>query len=384
LSRDQLGISPTAVVYEYISGFIGLLDPYSAYLTAGEYQEIMSQIEGNLIGLGVELWAEGNELRIVEVFPGGPAADAGLTKGDRLIEIGGLRVAEVGAKRAADLLRGPENSTVKLIYERAVQGQLESEVRRRRVEVPSVSSASIVDQTNGIGYLRISNFQKTTSREVDDALRVLYGQGLKSLIIDLRRNPGGLLDSAVEIADRFLFSGTIVKTRGRNGQENHNYTANVPGTWEVPLMVMIDEDSASASEIFAGAIRDQKRGLIVGRTSYGKGSVQGVFHNELAEGGMRLTVSKFFSPAGYAISARGIIPHVLFEEANQPPLDRTVGKIPVSTGTARPNATDGFLANSPSNAGVSTNEPLKDQDAIDLQRAIELARTELPKIARAR
>jgi carboxyl-terminal processing protease len=298
LSRDQLGISPTAVVYEYISGFIGLLDPYSAYLTAGEYQEIMSQIEGNLIGLGVELWAEGNELRIVEVFPGGPAADAGLTKGDRLIEIGGLRVAEVGAKRAADLLRGPENSTVKLIYERAVQGQLESEVRRRRVEVPSVSSASIVDQTNGIGYLRISNFQKTTSREVDDALRVLYGQGLKSLIIDLRRNPGGLLDSAVEIADRFLFSGTIVKTRGRNGQENHNYTANVPGTWEVPLMVMIDEDSASASEIFAGAIRDQKRGLIVGRTSYGKGSVQGVFHNELAEGGMRLTVSKFFSPAG--------------------------------------------------------------------------------------
>jgi len=383
-ARDQLGIPPTAVVYEYISGFVGLLDPYSAYLTAGEYQEIMSQIEGNLIGLGVELWAEGNELRIVEVFPGGPAADAGLTKGDRLLEIGGLRVAEIGAKRAADLLRGPENSTVKLIYDRLARGQLESEVRRRRVDVPSVSSASIVDPANGIGYLRISNFQKTTSREVDDALRLLYSQGLKSLIIDLRRNPGGLLDSAVEIADRFLFTGTIVKTRGRNGQENHNYTANVPGTWEVPLMVMIDEDSASASEIFAGAIRDQKRGLIVGRTSYGKGSVQGVFHNELAEGGMRLTVSKFFSPAGYALSARGIIPHISFAEPSQPPVDRMVGKIPVSTGSTRSAAGDGFRSDTTSNAVVATNPPQVDQDAIDLQRAIEIARTELPKVVRLR
>ncbi len=378
MARDQLGIPPTAVVYEYISGFIGLLDPYSAYLTAGEYQEIMSQIEGNLIGLGVELWAEGNELRIVEVFPGGPAADAGLTKGDRLVEIGGLSVSEIGAKRAADLLRGPENSTVKLKYDRYARGLLESEVRRRRVEVPSVSSASIVDSTNGIGYLRISNFQKTTSREVDDALRSLYGQGLKSLIIDLRRNPGGLLDSAVEIADRFLFSGTIVKTRGRNGQENHNYTANVPGTWEVPLMVMIDEDSASASEIFAGAIRDQKRGLIVGRTSYGKGSVQGVFHNELAEGGMRLTVSKFFSPAGYAISARGIIPHISFDEPIM------VRKIPVSTGSTRPTTGDGFSTDVPSKVGIPNDPSPEDSDADDLQRAIEIARTELPKVARLR
>ncbi len=383
-ARDQIGLPPTAVIYEYISGFIGLLDPYSAYLTAGEYQEIMSQIEGNLIGLGVELWAEGNELRIVEVFPGGPAADAGLTKGDRLLEIGGLRVVDVGAKRAADLLRGPENSTVKLVFEREARGQFESEVRRRRVEVPSVSSAAIVDSTAGIGYLRISNFQKTTSREVDDALRLLYGQGIKSLIIDLRRNPGGLLDSAVEIADRFLFSGPIVSTRGRNGQENHNYTAKMPGTWELPLMVMIDEDSASASEIFAGAIRDQKRGLIVGHTSYGKGSVQGVFHNELAEGGMRLTVSKFFSPDGYAISARGIIPHYSFDEPVPHSGERFVAKVPVGTGNSRqPNAAD-YRAAAASNVDESANRPKLDREDIDLQRAIEVARTELPKIARLR
>ena len=389
IARDQIGVPPTAVIYEYISGFVGLLDPYSAFLTAGEYQEIMSQIEGNLIGLGVELWAEGNELRIVEVFIGGPAAEAGLTKGDRLLEIGGIRVADVGAKRAADLLRGPDNSTVQLVFDRPQAGQFNSIVRRRRVEVPSVSSVAIVDSTNGIGYLRISNFQKTTTREVDDALKILYGQGLKSLIIDLRRNPGGLLDSAVEIADRFLFSGSIVTTRGRNGQENHNYTAKLPGTWELPLMVMIDEDSASASEIFAGAIRDQKRGLIVGRTSYGKGSVQGVFHNELANGGMRLTVSKFFSPNGYAISARGIVPHISFDEAapkdaTSKAVERFVSKIPVGSGGVRESSKVDFRANNGSSVGEAANRLANSTEDSDLQRAIEAAKTELPKLARLR
>ncbi len=395
VARDQIGLPPTAVIYEYISGFVGLLDPYSAYLTAGEYQEIMSQIEGNLIGLGVELWAERNELKIVEVFPGGPAADAGLVKGDRLLEIGGIQVGDVGAKRAADLLRGPDNSTVQLIYERPQVGQFKSLVRRRRVEVPSVSSAAIVDSSSGIGYLRISNFQKTTSREVDDALKNLYGQGLKSLIIDLRRNPGGLLDSAVEIADKFLFSGAIVTTRGRNGQENHNYTAKSPGTWELPLMVMIDEDSASASEIFAGAIRDQKRGLIVGRTSYGKGSVQGVFHNELADGGMRLTVSKFFSPAGYAISARGIVPHITFDTLDEIPTQSELASQSMGHLVMKPQTANGTIdqargsnkANGPSSVvDSSSRQPRspEEQEKVDFQRAIEVAKTELPKVARIR
>ncbi len=189
LSRDRIGLPPTAVVFEYMSGFVGLLDPYSAYLTGGEYREIMSQIEGNLIGIGVELWAEADDLRIVEVFKGAPSQDAGLAKGDRILEIGGVRVADIGAKRAADLLRGPEGSTVKIVYERARTGRDECTIRRRRVDVPSVSSAQIVDAENGIGYIRISNFQRTTTGEVDESLRTLHSQGLKSLIIDLRRNP---------------------------------------------------------------------------------------------------------------------------------------------------------------------------------------------------
>jgi carboxyl-terminal processing protease len=384
LARDQVGLPPTAVITEYLSGFVGLLDPYSAYLTGSEYREIMSQIEGNLIGIGVELWADGDVLRIVEVFKGAPSQDAGLAKDDVLIEIGGVRVADVGAKRAADLLRGPEGSTVKLVYERGRGDRRDCTIKRRRVDVPSVTTASIKDSANGIAYIRISNFQRTTTGEIDEALRQLYGQGMKSLIVDLRRNPGGLLDAAVELADRFLPSGSIVSTRGRNGQENRNYTAKMPGTWEMPLMVMIDEDSASASEIFAGAIRDHGRGLIVGRTSYGKGSVQGVFQNELSEGGIRLTISKFFSPAGHAISARGIIPHYVFDETFDAKMlaiknGERISAKPVSQ---NPNLTSEDVV--PANLERSEVNQASSLESNDLQRAIDLARSEFPKLAQLR
>jgi len=377
LARDQIGVPPTAVVYEYIAGFVGLLDPYSAYLTAGEYQEIMGQIEGNLIGLGVELWAEGNDLKIVDVFKEGPAFQSGLRKGDQLLEIDNVRVDDVGAKRAADLLRGTENSVVRLVFRRDTPSTQTIDVRRRRVDVPSVSVVTMVDQELRTGYIRISNFQKTTPREVDDSLRQLYGQGLKNLIIDLRRNPGGLLDASVEIADMFISSGIIVSTRGRNGQENHNYSAHMSGTWDLPLVVMIDEDSASASEIFAGAIRDQGRGLIVGRTSYGKGSVQGVFHNDQGNGGMRLTVSKFFSPSGNAISDRGIQPNLVFE-IPKAVSTRSAAKIPVSLDSTK----DDLKSESPMSES-SSGLPEWNRD-LEVLRAIEVVRTELPKLANRR
>jgi carboxyl-terminal processing protease len=243
------------------------------------------------------------------------------------------------------------------------------------VEVPSVSSVSLVDPAAGIAYLRISNFQRTTAAEVDQALRSLYAQGARSLIIDLRRNPGGLLDAAVEIADRFLPTGKIVSTRGRNAQEDRDYSAKMPGSWDIPLMVMIDEDSASASEIFAGAIRDQNRGLVVGRTSYGKGSVQGVFQNELSDGGIRLTISKFFSPAGHAISARGVIPHFFLEESTATPA-RVAAKLPVST-----SAPGVELPRVALSSTLAHDSSLSEEADSDLQRAIELARVELPKLS---
>jgi carboxyl-terminal processing protease len=337
-AQVQIGLNPTATIFEFISGSVGLLDPYSSILTPGEYREIMSQIEGNLIGLGVELWAEGVELRIVDVFKGSPAAEAGLLPGHYILDVDGQSVVSVGAKRAADMLRGPENSRVKLVISSGGDQSVAIEVVRKRVEIPSVALSQMQD--GQVGYIRITNFQKTTVNEVSRAMFDLSSRGMKSLVIDLRRNPGGLLESAVELADYFLVRGGIVSTRGRNTAENRNYTAHAAGTWDVPLVVLIDGDSASASEIFAGAIRDHDRGYIVGQISYGKGSVQGVFPSDRGIGGLRLTVSRFYSPSGTAISQRGITPHVVVpEDPPASPSTLVALKPPVESGLSGSEST---------------------------------------------
>jgi carboxyl-terminal processing protease len=173
-----------------------------------------------------------------------------------------------------------------------------------------VEDARIIDSQNGVGYIKLANFQKTTQRDFDAALWKLHREGMRSLIVDLRGNPGGLLNASVDVADRFLSSGVIVSTRGRNPQEDFVHRARPEGTWGVPLTVLIDGNSASASEILAGAIHDHHRGTIVGQRSYGKGSVQGIFPLNLSNGGVRLTTAKFYSPLGTAISDRGVTPDV--------------------------------------------------------------------------
>ncbi len=204
LAQQQIGLHPTATIHEYVAGSVGLLDPYSGYMTAGELAEVMDQIKGNLIGIGVELWAEKSDLRIIEVFSGSPAAQAGLMAGDYILQVDDAKTVDVTGKKAADLLRGPVNSQVRLLYARNGQPPQSIVVTRRRVDVPSISTADMVDRQDGVAYVRITNFQETTAMELDSALWNLKNQGMRSLIIDLRRNPGGLLDSAVEIADRFL------------------------------------------------------------------------------------------------------------------------------------------------------------------------------------
>ena len=191
-------------------------------------------------------------------------------------------------------------------------------MRREHVEVPSVDDVKIVDRDFGVGYLKLTCFQKTTSRDLDAALWKLHREGMKSLIIDLRGNPGGLLTSSVEVADKFVDDGVIVSTRGRSALEDYNYTAHKAGTWHMPLVVLIDGDSASASEIFAGAIHDHRRGNLVGQRSYGKGSVQGIFPLSLAGSGVRLTTAKFYSPSGQPISHVGVTPDIVVQKTAKP------------------------------------------------------------------
>ena len=301
----RIGLPSQAVTYEFICGAISALDPYSAFMSNTQYSETMSQIEGNFVGLGVELKTHSNELEIVSVIPGGSADLGGLVKGDRIMSVDQQLVNEVGSERAADMLRGAEGSFVTLTIDRG-NGPKGVTLERRRVEIPSVDQVSIVDAQNGVGYIRLTNFQKTTARDFDAALWKLHRQGMRSLIVDVRGNPGGLLSASVEVADRFVTNGVIVSTRGRNALENYTHRANLERTWRVPLVVLVDENSASASEIFAAAICDHKRGKIVGSRSYGKGSVQGIFPLTVAGGGVRLTTAKFYSPTGRAISEAGV------------------------------------------------------------------------------
>jgi len=346
LAKEELGLSGSATVLEFACGALSALDSYSRFLTAGQLDETFSSIEGNFVGLGVELKAAGDRLMILSVIAGGPAAESGLIPGDAIIRVAGTATAEVNPDFAADLLRGPEGTLVEVVVAKADGTQRTVQVQRRRVDVPCVENVHIVDAEAGIGYLRLTNFQKTTTREVEKALWDLHRMGMKSLVIDVRGNPGGLLSAAVEVADRFLPSGRIVTTRGRNARENFDYSAHRPNTWNVPLAVLIDSESASASEIFAGAIHDHGRGQLIGQKSYGKGSVQGIFRMQSVKCGLCLTTAKFYSPSGTGISERGIQPNVAVES---------------SYISARPNA-DGEIT--------------RDIDDKVLQRAVQAIRSE--------
>lgn len=307
-ARQEIGLNPAATVLEYVSGAISTLDPYTRLLSGDQLDDMFSNIEGNFVGLGVELETEADALEILSVIPDGPAEQAGLKAGERIVRVEQADTRESGPELAADLLRGPEHSYVAITVETPQGAARDLTIQRRRVEVPCVENVHLIDPKTRIGYLRLTNFQKTTTRDIERALWSLHRQGMRALVLDVRGNPGGLLSAAVEVADRFLANGRIVTTRGRNSRENFDYVAHRANTWDVPLAVLIDGDSASASEIFAGAISDSNRGILIGQRSYGKGSVQGIFRMQSAKFGLCLTTAKFYSPNGTAISQNGVSP----------------------------------------------------------------------------
>lgn len=313
-----LGIEPAVALMEMAAAAVGGLDEYSAFLTTGQLEDLYSQIDGNFVGLGVELKSAADGLAVVHVIPGSPAQRAGIRAGDHLIGVGGRSIGGMSVDEAAHLLQGPAGSLVTLAVVRGPGAARAVTVRREHVDVPSIEEAVIVDAATGIARIRLTSFQKTTAADLDAALRRLDAAGMRALVLDLRGNPGGLLSAAVDVADLFLDRGLVVATRGRSPEEDFNYTAAKSGTWRVPLVVLIDGDSASSSEILAGAIRDHRRGTIVGSRSYGKGSIQGIFPLEAAGVGMRLTTAKFFSPRGLPFSGVGVEPDVPVVTAARP------------------------------------------------------------------
>jgi carboxyl-terminal processing protease len=322
LAAARLSLPVVVTYLEYAAGAASALDSYSTYLTPDQLRDVFSQIDGNFVGLGIEIKAAGDSLSIVSVIADSPAARAGLLAGDLITAVDGRSTREASTDQAASWLQGEDGSIASLTVVSADRPPRAVNVRRAHVEVPSIENARIIDAASGVAYLKLVSFQKTTTRDLDATLWQLHRDGMKSLIIDLRGNPGGLLSTSVEIADKFIASGTIVSTRGRSAQEDFNYTAHKVGTWHVPLTVLIDGDSASASEIFAGAIQDNRRGTIVGRRSFGKGSVQGIFPLDRGGseglGGVRLTTAKFYAPSGRPISGGGVTPDVTVHRTAKP------------------------------------------------------------------
>jgi len=311
LGQSQLGLKPTAVILEYVFGGCNALDDYSSFLTPGRLNDLYGNIDGQFVGLGVEIRSEvGQGLLLVNVLPESPAAEGGLTSGDHIVSIDGVDVRQMTTDEAAGMLQGTEGSRVVLEIQRPSAGTAKRlSLSRRAVIVKSIPIAKMIDRDNGVGYVQMNSFQKSTVQELDSALTDLRQQGMRSLVWDLRGNPGGLLTTAVEVLDRFISDGVLVSTRGRTSDQNFSYSAHRPGTLNIPLVLLIDGDSASASEIVAGAIKDHRRGTIVGRKSYGKWSVQSIYPVQ-GNCGLRLTTAKFYSPHGHTLGKIGVRPDI--------------------------------------------------------------------------
>ncbi len=313
-AQSQLGLQPTVVVMEFVFGACNCLDDYSAVLTPGKRQDLFNNIAGEFVGIGIVMEADpGNGMLLVNILPNSPAAEQGLRPGEWIQSIDGVDCREMSTDEGAGLLTGPAGSNVALRVKSPADGGVRMAVcDRRRVEVKSVSVARIIDPDQGVAYIQMNGFSQSTTREMQEALQQLRNQGMRSLIWDLRGNPGGLLSAAVEILDLFIDEGVLVSTRGRLWDQDLTYSAHRLGTLDVPIVLLIDENSASASEIVAGAIRDHQRGTIVGRHSYGKWSVQTIY-DTADETGIRLTTARFYSPAGHTYTGVGIVPDLVVE-----------------------------------------------------------------------
>lgn len=310
--------------YIYKGVMAGLGDPYSTYYTAEEFSNVMEDTEGVYYGIGVQMSQsyETMESTIVQVYEDSPAEESGLKKGDILYEVNGENVQSQELNEIASKIKGEEGSTVHLkCYRPEIEDYVEMDVERRPVEMDTVSSEMLPDN---IGYIQITSFDGVTAEQFKQAFRELESQQMEGLIIDLRDNLGGLVDSVVEIADWMLPEGTIVYTEDKNG-EGESYSSDEEHQFTKPLAVLVNEYSASASEIFAGAVKAHGAGTLVGTKTFGKGIVQNIFPLEDGSA-IKMTVSRYFTPDGICIHGEGIEPDVevdLAEELkNKPVLER--------------------------------------------------------------
>ncbi|MBW2465798.1 MAG: S41 family peptidase [Deltaproteobacteria bacterium] len=298
-----------------IKGMLTSLDPHSSFLKPDDFKELQVETKGSFSGIGIEITIKDDMLTVVSPIEDTPAFKAGIKAGDRIIKINGESTKDMTIFEAVKILRGPKDTEVTISVHREDWTDIqEFTIIRGVIPIHSIR-ANILEP--GYGYIRITNFQRNTSVDLNKSIDDFLKEGaLKGLVLDLRNNPGGLLDVSVKVADIFLDEGIIVSTKGRIKEQNMEFSAHGGGPdYEFPIVVLINGGSASASEIVAGALQDHKRALILGTQSFGKGSVQTII--PMGDGaGLRLTTARYYTPNGTSIQATGITPDVLVPEAD--------------------------------------------------------------------
>ncbi len=349
-------VPPKELIYSAIKGTLRGLDPHSSFLDPDSLKEMQVETSGSFGGLGIEITLRDDILTVVSPIEGTPAFRAGLQPGDRIIKIDGLTTKDMQLADAVKRMRGKPGTKVAITVAREGWAEPKDfDIQREIIHVQSVRSHEL---GNGIGYIRVRQFQEQTAQDLEGVIDKLTKAGMKALVLDLRNNPGGLLTAAVEVSEKFLDDGKlVVYTEGRVRNQNMRFTAHAKRAHtKIPMVVLINQGSASASEIVAGALQDYGRAKVVGTKSFGKGSVQTII--PLSDGaGLRLTTAKYFTPKGRSIQGKGIDPDVVAEAPKEPPKDQA--KDPAAKPAPPPS--------------LDPMEELKKD--VQLQKAIEVLRT---------
>ena len=298
-----------------INGVLQSLDPYSAYMSPDSYKNMQTETSGEFGGLGIEVSMEAGVVKVISPIDGSPAEEVGVKAGDYIVKIDDVQVQGKTLSEAVELMRGPVGSDIEItVRRRGERKALIFTITREIIQVASVKSEIKDDQT---AYIRLTSFNENSSKQIKNKIKEFKkNKKIKNYILDLRNNPGGLLSQAIKISDYFLENGEIVSTKSKRKYENRKWFAKKGDIIDGETMViLINYGSASASEIVAGALQDHKRAILVGESTYGKGSVQSIIPLE-NEGAIRLTVSKYYLPSGKSISRVGVNPDIVIAEGS--------------------------------------------------------------------
>jgi carboxyl-terminal processing protease len=361
------------MIQSALAGMVGGLDPHSNYMDAKDFDEMRVETSGQFGGLGMEVTTENNVVKVVSPIDGTPAAKAGILAGDIITQIDSKPIKDLSLTEVVNKLRGPAGSTVTLDIQRAKAAQPIVVTLTR--EIIKVRPVSYSDEGGNVGYVRIKEFNELTTDELNSAIADLAAKipadKMKGYIVDLRNDPGGLLDQAIGVVNDFVSQGEIVSTRSRDSADDQRFFAKPkPGdlTHGKPLIVLINGGSASASEIVAGALQDQKRATILGTRSFGKGSVQTIMPLGPDNGALRLTTARYFTPSGRSIQAEGITPDI--EVLQNVPKDLQSSQVEISEASLPGH----FHAQGKEEKGSQAYVPSKPEDDVALQTALALMR----------